>query len=676
MKKYRYNIINLDCANCAREVEEELNKDKRLQNVIVNFNTSKIIYESEESISLEELNKLVKKVEPEADVTEINKVKQTKEYSVTSYIIGLIAGLIGILIKELPFNLNLILIFISYTLLLYKHFINAVKVLIRKKTINENALIVISCLGALAIGEAFEGVMVVALYTLGKILEEKAINKTRKSVKDLLDIKQDYANLKIDNETKQIDVNDIKIGDILIVKKGEKIPVDAIVVEGTTKLDLSSLTGEAELVKVSENEKVLSGSINQGDVIEIKATEVFENSTVARILTLIEEATDKKAETETTIAKISKIYTPVVLMLAILVTFGLPAVTNILFSDALYRGLTFLVISCPCAIAISVPLSYFVGIGVSSKNNILIKGSNYLDNLAHLSKIIFDKTGTLTTGSFKVTNVEILDESYTKEEIIDIAAKGESLSNHPIAKSIVKLRENIENDDVKNYSEIAGKGISYNLGDKEIKIGSIKICENCALETDIHININDKHVASIIVDDGIKKGAKETIEKLKKMGVKTYMFTGDNKEDALEIAQKLRIDDVKYEMLPTDKFSEYEKLAAKDEKIAFVGDGINDAPVLKRAYIGISMGEIGSSAAIEASDIVIMKDDLTKIPDAIRISKETNKIIKQNLIFAILVKVLILMLSVFGYATMWMAVFADTGVTLITILNTLKLKKK
>ena len=675
MKKYKYNILNLDCANCAREIEEELNNNERFNNVVVNFNTSKISFESEDEISLKELNELVKAIEPEADIVDEVETVNKKEYSILTLVLGVLIGLVAQYI-ELPFFLNTILMLTSYVLLLYKHAINAVKVLFKNKTLNENALIVISAIGAFAIGESFDGMMVVALYTLGKILEEKAINKTRDSVKDLLDIKQDFANLKINDEIKTIDVEEIKLNDLLIVKKGEKVPVDGIVTSGATKLDTSALTGESELVSVKEGNRILSGSINEGEVIELKATELFENSTVSRILTLIEEATDKKANSETMVAKISKVYTPVIILLAVVITILLPVLGVAEFSESLYRGLTFLVISCPCAIAISVPLSYFVGIGMASKNNVLIKGSNYLDNLMHLKKIIFDKTGTLTTGSFNVTSIEIFDNNYTREDIIEILTKGESFSNHPIAKSIMKLaNEKVNGEDVENYKEISGKGIEYEIDNKQIKVGTIKICDDCKLEASVHLNIDGKHVASIIIDDGIKEGTAEAISSLKKLGIKTYMFTGDKKDVALEIGKKLDIDEIKYEMLPQDKFSEYEKVAKDDEAVAFVGDGINDAPVLKRAFIGISMGEIGSAAAIEASDIVIMKDDLRKIPIAIKISRNTNKIIKQNLIFAILVKIIILMLSVFGYAAMWMAVFADTGVTLITILNTLRLKR-
>lgn len=673
MKKYKYNINNLDCANCAREIEEQLNKNKNFKNAIVNFNTKKISYESEKEYTIKELNDIIKKIEPDAFISE-EEIEIKKQYHLKVLIIAIIILLLGYFL-QIPKYLKITMYLISYTLLLYRTTINAIKLLIKSKTINENALITISSLGALLIGEVNEGAMVITLYTIGKLLEEKAINNSRKSIKDLIDIKQPIANKKENNQIISIPVEQIKINDLLVVKKGEKIPVDSIVIKGTTLLDTSALTGESELVEIKEQDQVLSGSINQGKIIEIKAQKTFEDSTVAKILELLESATDKKTKTETTISKISKIYTPTVIILALLVIFLLP-LFQIPFQESIYRGLTFLVISCPCAIAISVPLSYFTGIGVSSKNGILVKGSNYLDNLSNTKNIIFDKTGTLTNATFEVTEIKVLDKNYTKEQIIDILVKGESLSNHPIATSIIKLKKDkINNKDIKNFQEIEGKGITFELNNKKIAIGNKKLC-NCEEETTLHLNIDNKHIASITINDGIKQGAKKTIEDLKKLNIKTYMFTGDKKQIALEIGKKLDIDEIKYEMLPTDKFENYEKVAKNQEITIFVGDGINDAPVLKRSDIGISMGNIGTDSAIEASDIVIMKDDLEKIPLAINISKYTKHIIKQNLIFAITVKLLILLLSIFGLANMWFAVFADTGVTLLTIINTLRIIKK
>lgn len=674
MKKYKYNINNLDCANCARKIEGILNKNKELKNAIVNFNTSKISYEAEREFSIKELNDIIKTVEPDAYVTkEENKTK--KEFHLSILIIALAIGLLGYFMR-LNNTAKMILYIVAYTLLLYRTGINAVKLLFKNKTINENMLITISCIGALAIGEVVEGMLVIALYTIGKILEEKAVNNSRKSIKDLIDIKQPYANLKQTDEIKKVDVEEIKINDILVVKKGEKIPVDGIVITGETMLDTSALTGESELMQIKEGDQVLSGSMNMGEIIEIKATQIAENSTVSKILELLEDATDKKTKTETIVSKISKIYTPIVIILALLIVICLPIIFNIPMLEAIHRGLTFLVISCPCAIAISVPLSYFTGIGVASKKGILIKGSNYLDALDNTKNIVFDKTGTLTNGAFTVTNIEIFDKNYTENQVIDILIKGESFSNHPIAKSIMNLKNGkVNNDDVKKYQEIEGKGITFELNDKKISIGNKLIC-NCEEDAILHLNIDGKHIASVFINDGIKNDAKETIEELKKQKIKTFMFTGDKKETALNIGKKLNIDEIKYEMLPTDKFEEFEKVSSKNELTIFVGDGINDAPVLKRADIGISMGGVGTDSAIEASDIVLMSDDLKKIPVAIQISKYTKNIIRQNLVFSISMKIIILLLSVLGFANMWLAVFADTGLTLLTILNTLRIMKR
>ncbi len=674
LNKYKYNINNLDCASCANEIEKELNKDKRFNNVVVNFSTSKISYESLENISIKELNELVKKVEPDASVSS-KEINNKKEYLLSILIIGILICLLANFLNVSNI-IKIILFIVGYILLLYKEIINAIKLLIKNKSINENALITISCIGALITSEYMEGMMVIVLYTVGKILEEKAINNTRRSIKDLLDIKEPFANRKDKNKITKIRVEEIKLKDILIVKKGEKIPVDGIIVKGCTKLDTSALTGESELTKVGKGNLVLSGSINMEDVIEVKATSLFKNSTVSKILELLEEATDKKTKTETIIAKISKVYTTIIIVLAILIMIFLPGFLDITYKESLYRGLTFLVISCPCAIAISIPLSYFTGIGVASKKGILIKGSNYLDNLSNTKNIIFDKTGTLTNGTFSVINIEVFDDNYSKDEIIDILIKGESFSNHPIAKSILKLKnKKINNSDVLDFKDIEGKGISYTLNGNKIMIGNKFAC-NCHEDAILHLNIDGKHIASITINDGIKDDALETIQELKSYGIKTYMFTGDKKEIALNIGKKLGIDEIKYEMLPTDKFSNFKFISKNKGITIFVGDGINDAPVLKRADIGISMGGVGSEAAIEASDVVLMNDDLIKIPQAISISRYTKNIIKQNLIFAVSVKLIILVLSVLGFANMWLAVFADTGVTLITILNTLRIIKK
>ena len=679
MKKYKYRLNNLDCANCANKIEERLKKENNLSDVVVNFSSLTLSFMSNDDIKIEDISDIVTKVEPEVVVTKIDEeVKENKKnYNLIRLIIGVIIALFGLYVNFNNEIINKILIIASYVILLYRTFKVAVKMFIKSHTINENALITISAIGAYFVDKQMEGLMVIILYEIGKILEEKAVNNSRNSIKDLMNIKQDFANKVVGDKTEVINVEDVKINDILIIKKGEKIPVDGIVIEGETKLNLFSLTGESDLVNKKENDEVLSGSINEGKVIKIKATKLFNDSTVSKILSLIEDATDKKSKTETFVAKMAKYYTPIVLIISVVTFICFILFTDLTTYESIYRALVFLVISCPCAIAISVPLSYFTGIGVSSKNGILVKGSNYLDLLSRVNKIVFDKTGTLTSGAFKVTSFNLLDSSYSEDYILKLYALGENLSNHPIAKSIMNYVNIDVNEKVKNHKEIEGLGVSYTYDDKKIKIGNNKmfdIKDDGSLN--IYLSIDDKIVSSLTINDGIKEGVENTLNELSKKGIETYMFTGDSKENALSISEKLNIDKVYYELLPTEKYEKLEELLNDKDVVAFIGDGINDAPSLKRADIGISMGSIGSSSAIEASDIVIMDDDISKINKAISISNKVKRIIKENLVFSIGVKVLILILSAIGIANMWQAVFADVGVTIISILNTLRIMKK
>lgn len=679
LKKYKYRLNNLDCANCANKIEERLKKENNLSDVVVNFSSLTLSFMSNDDIKIEDISDIVTKIEPEVVVTKIDEeVKETKKnYNLIRLIIGVIIALLGLYVNFDNEIINKILIIASYVILLYRTFKVAVKMLIKSHTINENALITISAIGAYFVDKQMEGLMVIILYEIGKILEEKAVNNSRNSIKDLMNIKQDFANKVVGDKTEVINVEDVKINDILIIKKGEKIPVDGIVIEGETKLNLFSLTGESDLVNKKENDEVLSGSINEGKVIKIKATKLFNDSTVSKILSLIEDATDKKSKTETFVAKMAKYYTPIVLIISVVTFICFILFTDLTTYESIYRALVFLVISCPCAIAISVPLSYFTGIGVSSKNGILVKGSNYLDLLSRVNKIVFDKTGTLTSGAFKVTSFNLLDSSYSEDYILKLYALGENLSNHPIAKSIMNYVNIDVNEKVKNHKEIEGLGVSYTYDDKKIKIGNNKMFN---LKDDgslnIYLSIDDKIVSSLTINDGIKEGVENTLNELSKKGIETYMFTGDSKENALSISEKLNIDKVYYELLPTEKYEKLEELLNDKDVVVFIGDGINDAPSLKRSDIGISMGSIGSSSAIEASDIVIMDDDISKINKAISISNKVKRIIKENLVFSIGVKILILVLSAIGIANMWQAVFADVGVTIISILNTLRIMKK
>ena len=679
MKKYKYRLNNLDCANCANKIEERLKKEKNLENVVVNFSSLTLSFSSNDDIKIENINNIVTKIEPEVVVTDIKENSAVKKnYNLIRLIIGIIIAILGLYVDFNNSIVNKILIILSYIILLYRTFKVSIKMLVKSHTINENLLITVSSVGAYFVEKQMEGLMVIILYEIGKILEEKAVNNSRKSIKDLMDIKQDFANRIKNNKTEIINVENVKIGDILLIKKGEKVPIDGVVIEGSTKLNLFSLTGESDLLFVKENNEVLSGSINEKDVIKIKATKLFDDSTVSKILSLIEDATDKKSKTETFVAKMAKYYTPIVLIISLVTFIFLILFTDLSAYESIYRALVFLVISCPCAIAISVPLSYFTGIGVSSKNGILVKGSNYLDLLSRVNKIVFDKTGTLTSGAFNVTDFKMLNKDYDEDYILELYTLGESLSNHPIAKSIVNFTGiSIDNKNVKDYKELEGLGISYTYDSKKIKIGNNKLFNMKNDERlNIYLSIDDIIISCITINDGIKENVFETLKELKNKNIETYMFTGDSKENAISISHKLNIDNVYYELLPTEKYEKLEELLTKENVVAFIGDGINDAPSLKRADIGISMGSIGSSSAIEASDIVIMDDDISKINKAISISNKVKRIIKENLIFSIGVKILILILSVFGVANMWQAVFADVGVTIISILNTLRIMKK
>lgn len=577
-------------------------------------------------------------------------------------------------------TISTVLIVIAYAVLLCKTAKKAIKQITKNKILDENSLITISVIGAFLIGKEMEGAMVILLYEIGKILESKAVNKSRKSISELMNIKPEYANVKNGDDYENVSPEKVKIGDIIIVKSGEKIPLDGVIIKGEAQIDTSALTGESKLIDVSENSKVLSGSINAQGLLEIKVTSTYENSTVNKILQLVENATDKKAKTETFVSKAAKIYTPVVIGFAILVAIFMPLLFSVTYSESIYKALVFLVISCPCSIAISVPLSYFSGIGKASKKGILIKGSDYLDGLKDIGTIVFDKTGTVTVGNLEVEEINSYKTEMNRDEILKYFAMGESFSNHPIAKSILKKANmDIDLSQVKNYEEISGKGIKYEFEGKIIKIGNAKFVERESSQiigTVLYLKIDDEVIGDIVLKDKIKPDAKQAINILKQMNIKTHMFTGDKKEVAIETAKEVGIPNVVYEMLPADKYNKLEEvMKSEPKKTVFVGDGINDSPVLARADIGISMGGIGSSSAIEASDIAIMTDELMKIVEGIKISKNTNKIIKQNLIFSIGVKIATLVLTLLGIADMWQAVFADVGVTLITILNTLRILK-
>lgn len=675
--KYKYNIKDLNCANCAKKIEETLNKDKNIKSASINFAKQTVIVETNISDPFNYVKDIVENIEPDAILSK-EEIKETKNKDIYRILLGAFLGALGIIIKT-PKYLSMILILLAYIILLYRTLTTAIKQL-KNKTINENFLVTISTIGAYLLGETHEGLMVIFLYEIGKMLESKAVNKSRNSVAELMNIKEETSNLKDNNKIKVVPTTEIKVGDIIVVKEGERVPLDGIVVKGETMLDTSALTGESLPVSVSTGDNVLSGSINKGGILEIKVSSIYKDSTVNKILELVENATERKTKVETIVSKYSSKYTIGVIIIAILTALFLPLFTNMTYTASIYKGLTILVISCPCAIAISIPLSYFSGIGAASKEGILIKGSNYLDSIKDIKEIVFDKTGTITTGEFYISKINIHDKKYTEDQIMEIFAGGESLSNHPIAKSVLKnYTKEINHEDIKDYKEVSGKGIEFTYKKDKVRIGNAKFCKNKEENSNIYLMINNSLVADLEIKDEIKKDAIKTIQKLKNMNINIHMFTGDTKEKATEIAQQVGIDNINYSMLPSDKYTYLEEIIKKKTEksiVSFVGDGINDAPVLKLSDLGISMGSLGTDSAIEASDVVIMNDNLEKIVTAINISKKTNKIIKENLIFALGVKLLVLVLTLIGLSTMLEAVFADVGVTVLCILNTLRLLKK
>ena len=689
MKKYRYELTNLDCANCAAKIEDALKRSNSLKNVVVNFGTSTLSFEVENEDEKPNVNALISRVIPGVKAVEISDKKDDEEKT-HKVNIDLVVLVIGIVFAGLSFviKINLvstICIIVSYVLLMYKTFITALKKL-KNKTIDESALICISAIGAYLISKPMEGMMVLALYDIGKILEARAVNNTRKSIKELMNIRPEYANVRDFNSVITISPEEVEIGDILVIKAGEKVPVDGKVVMGKTKLDKSVLTGESMYISVGVGDEILSGSVNVGATIEIEATSTYVNSTVSRILELTENATDRKAKTENFVARMAKVYVPIVMVLAVTVGVFMPLVTNVTYSESVYRALMFLVISCPCAIAISVPLSYFCGIGKASSSGILIKGSDYLDALRGIKTLVMDKTGTITTGKFGIDKVNVFDNTYTKEQVLTLCKLGESFSNHPIAKAILEgNEEKLDTKQVTEHKEIAGLGISFNYDGKTVLVGNEKLVgadgtNQTAGVTVIYVSVDGKTMGSVELKDKVKVGVKETLNNLKKQNINIHMFTGDNASVAQSVASEVGIENVSAELLPQDKYERLEALIAaktnEQDKVAFVGDGINDSPVIARADIGISMGGVGVSSSIEASDVVIMTDEISKVKEGVDISKYTNRIIKQNLVFALGMKITFLTLSLFGLTNMLIAVFADVGVTLITILNSVRILKK
>lgn len=669
----KYKIQGLDCPNCARALEEQLNLGKYIKSAKIEFVKSTLeIKSDDDKNAIDEAIKITKQIEPGAKIIVDNEKNKKSKSGVLVDIcllsLGLILAIITLTVK-MPVWLYWTMFVSSALLMGYKTYYRALKLLL-KGTINENFLVTLSVVGATLVGEHCDGLMVVGLYTIGKILESIALNKSKKSIEELTNIKPEFAYLvNENNEEIKVDPSEIQIGDTIIVKAGEKVAVDGVVISGNVTLNTQSLTGESLPVNVGEGDEVLSGSIVLDGVLYIKATKEYKNSTVSKILNLIENASDKKAKTETVISKIARWYTLGVILLAIGVWGIVWAVTQNL-STAIYRGLIFLVISCPCAFAISVPLSYFSGIGNASRKGILVKGSNYLDVLTKIKAVDFDKTGTLTTGEFEIVNV-IPKGKYKKEEIVYFACLGEQYSNHPLAKGITrnctpKLPK------LKKIKEVAGEGVYFEYNNNNYFVGRK---QKDLQKTMVEVYENDTLIGIIELCDEIKDSTTLCIKDLKAMGIKTIMLSGDNESVVKDVAKEVGLDEAYGKLLPEDKYKFIETQKNNKVVMAYVGDGINDAPSLTLADVGISMGLNGSEASIEASDIVIANDNPQKIVEAIKISKFTRKIVWQNIILSAVIKLTFLTLGAFGITGMLSAVIADVGVTLVAILNSLRALK-
>ena len=599
-------------------------------------------------------------------------------------IIALILFLIAFIANFGNEWINNAIYIVAYIIVGFEIVKKAVRNIARGKVFDENFLMTIATLGAFGIGEFPEAVAVMLFYQVGELFQSYAVDKSRKSISNLMDIRPDFANIEKNGKLEKVDPDEVEIGDIIVVKPGEKIPLDGLIVEGRTSLDTKALTGEALPREVIEGEEVLSGCINLNGVIKVKVTKEFGESTVSKILDLVENASSKKSKSENFITKFAQYYTPIVVIIAVLLAIIPPLVIEgAMFTNWLYRALSFLVVSCPCALVISIPLSFFGGIGGASKMGILIKGSNYLEAISNTEIIVFDKTGTLTEGVFEVQKIEPVNIS--KEELLKIAAYAENFSNHPISVSLKKAyNKTINEDEIKKSEEIAGMGIIARIGEQDVLVGNEKLMKEKEIQfekvdevgTILYVAIENKYVGYILIADKIKKDSKDAILKLKKNNIKqTVMLTGDKKDVGESVAKELGLDKVYTELLPDGKVEKVEELLkGKSEKgkLAFVGDGINDAPVLALADIGIAMGGLGSDAAIEAADVVLMTDEPSKIVKAIQLSKKTMRIVKENIVFAITVKIAVLILSALGIATMWAAVFADVGVSVIAIINALR----
>ena len=701
------SIEGLDCPNCAAKVEQKINTLEGIKEATVDFLGKKIVVLADE-ISENELVELIQtevdKIEdgvkvfvPKVQAGESSSEEEDTGKIKKKLLIGGVLFVLGIFVPKTLFIPKLVIFLVSYLVIGGDVLLSAFKNILNGQVFDENFLMAIATVGAFVIGEYPEGVAVMLFYQLGELFQGIAVNNSRKSIVSLMDIRPDYANIKVGEGIKKVSPEEIKVGEIIVVKPGEKVPLDGKIVKGASTFDTSALTGESLPREAKAGDDVLSGFINKNGLIEIQVAKVFSESTVSKILYLMENAGSKKSKTENFITKFAKYYTPAVVITALIVAIIPPLlIQGATFSDWIYRALIFLVVSCPCALVISIPLGFFGGIGGASRHGILIKGTNYLEVLNNLESVVMDKTGTLTKGIFKVTEVNVKNNikindfennktELTKPLLLKYAAHIEKFSNHPIAQSIVAEYENsaskVDENVVKDFEEISGFGIKVNINNHQFLAGNSKLMnlENITFDkkenlgTAIYLAADGKYIGNILISDEVKEDSARAIKGMKENGVKEIvMLTGDNEAIGKNIAEKLGIDKVFTELLPNEKVEKLEeiyKTKSEKGKVAFVGDGINDAPVLARADLGIAMGGAGSDAAIEAADVIIMNDEPSKIVTAIKIAKKTKEIVWQNITIAFAVKIVVMALGLFGDATMWEAVFADVGVALLAVLN-------
>ena len=730
-RTFKLTLSGLDCANCANKIEDRVNRLELVEEANLNFSTSQLTVLIKESALktdvITEIKRIVKQLEPHVVVEErvstqvvhkssccggscsshteshhgqaghshehshktLDNESSSKVFSFIKENAWLLLGVIIFLAIHTfkPVGiLEVVLYGVSYLLIGGKVLLTAFRNITRGEIFDENFLMMVATVGAFAIGEYPEAIAVMLFYEIGELFQSYAVNRSRKSISSLLDIRADHANLVTESGTKEVAPEAVSIGDLIVIKPGERVPLDGEIIEGECYLDTSALTGESIPRLISVGEEILAGCINTNALVKVRVTKVAGESTVARILELVENASSKKAQTEKFITKFARVYTPIVVLLAVLIAIIPPFVFQVNFSTWLYRSLSFLVVSCPCALVVSIPLGFFAGLGGASKQGVLVKGGNYLEALNHVETVVFDKTGTLTKGVFKVSQIKPVNMN--EAEFIELAAYAESQSTHPIAKSIVDAyTQVIDTTVLSQYEEIAGHGVKVFVGDKEVLIGNAKLMQRAnigtanvdAVGTIIHMAVDQIYVGYMVIADEIKENSKAAIAKLKQLGVsKVVMLTGDHEGVAKKVAAELGVDEVYAGLLPHQKVEHVEEILAhktKDKNIVFVGDGMNDAPVLARADIGVAMGGIGSDAAIEAADVVLMEDDPMALVKAINKAKQTSTILYQNIIFALGVKILVMILVACGLATMWAAVFADVGVTILAVMNSTRALK-